>query len=143
MKIDNNEMTEKEFEGLCEFVCRRISPEGSVKVDSETLYFAIFWMVCETVGELVAAPDSNDSMVGDYRAKIETTVGRCGHGTFNAALIADRVIAGFLASVKSDLVAPFLQPMGSTAGDNKLNSVSRQYFTSFSPRFRRFSVSPN
>jgi hypothetical protein len=40
-------VSEKEFDELCRYVCHQLVKSKSEESDRETLYFAIYWQMCE------------------------------------------------------------------------------------------------
>lgn len=49
-------ITENDFQELCRNVCKRLTPSNYRDVDREALYFAIYWRVCDLLGEKIFFP---------------------------------------------------------------------------------------
>src|SRR4051812_11680428 len=62
--------SEEEFRDLCEYVCRQMTPSGSEEIDRETLYFAIYWKICDLTEEKLFTKCVAESKISDYRDKI-------------------------------------------------------------------------
>lgn len=101
-------ITEKEFERLCEYVCGQMTPTNSSELDRETLYFAIYWKICDLTGEKLFLPTGVLSKISDYRGKIRQSVGNFSFELFDASGIADRVIERYVENGCSKQKAKFI-----------------------------------
>ncbi len=56
MKDQKKWITKGDFNELCRNVCSRLVPSKYREVDREALYFAIYWRMCDLLGEKIFFP---------------------------------------------------------------------------------------
>lgn len=93
-----NRFTEREFHELCRHVCSRLIPSHYRELDRETLYFAIYWRMCELLGEKLVYPSPAQSRIANFRREIRQLLRSAQpSAAFDAAAVADRHVDRVIA----------------------------------------------
>ena len=111
MEEKRNSLTEQEFHGLCRHVCSRLIPSHYRDLDRETLYFAIYWRMCDLLGEKLVYPSPTHPRIATYRREIQQLLRLAQAGApFDAAAVADwhveKVIARHYGAENEKDLAP-------------------------------------
>lgn len=90
--IDDNLISQTEFNELCKYICCQITPSGSKTLDIETLNFAIYWQLCCLLDQKIRPDDFKHAKITSYRQNLQILLYDHGANDFDALQIVDHNI---------------------------------------------------
>ena len=95
--MPKNQITKKELDELCQYVCSQISFTGSRDDDRETVYFALYWQLCVLFEQRVEINSySGESKIKIFRQQMQNLLESQKEEISNFLQIIDGIITRIL-----------------------------------------------
>lgn len=94
-------MNKNEIDKICKYVCEQLKITQSEESDRETLYFAVFWKMCDLMERKVLVAAANETKISAYRNGIDKLFREFSVESNDWLKIVDQNIEGFISQIYS------------------------------------------